>query len=65
MLSDGNQVNYLLKMKTPRVFEAIQQNPQTIQHKIQNVQNPIQNNLTYKESEKCEQISSKTLCGKN
>ena len=32
--------------------------------KIQNVQDPIQNNLTQEESGKCNQISGKTVCGK-
>lgn len=39
-------------MKTPTVFEAIQQNPETTQCKPQNVQDEIQNNLSWEKSKK-------------
>lgn len=46
------------------VFEAIQHNPETTQHKIQNVQDTIQSYSTQEESEKCDQISSQKICRK-
>lgn len=39
-------------METPTVFEAIQQNPDTTQSEIQNVQDVIHNYLTQEKSEK-------------